>query len=92
MAAPDVVEAFGLEAANELAALAIDIGCAAPERITTATTKVSARMMGELRDALDRAGVDWRKLVRARLAAELERKTRIHGTPGNPPSGGRAQL
>jgi hypothetical protein len=68
-----VSDVFGQEAADRLAALAINIACAAPEHITTATTRVSARMMNELREAVEEAGIDWRALVRARIERQRER-------------------
>jgi hypothetical protein len=62
-----VTDTFGRPIADRLAALAIDVACAAPIRIETATTKVAARWLEELRAVLDDARIDWRALVAARF-------------------------
>jgi len=68
-----VSQVFGVEHADRLAALAIDIACAVPERIETGTTRVPARMIAELRGALEDAGIDWRKHVRERVERRKQR-------------------
>lgn len=70
-------QAFGREIADRLAALAIDIACDAPERLVAHDTKVQARLIQEARAVLEDAGVDWKKLVRSRIAREIETYERV---------------
>jgi hypothetical protein len=65
-------EAFGPEITDRLAKMAIDLLCAAPEVATTQMTRVPAALVREGREILDDAGIDWRGLVRGRVARERE--------------------
>ncbi len=76
MSVRTVSQVFGVDVADRLAALAIDLACAAPENPTTHMTRVPATLIQETREALEAAGVHWRKHVRSRIAAERERGAR----------------
>lgn len=67
-----VADAYGPEIADRLALLAIDLLCGAPETISTAMTRVPAALVSEGREILDDAGVDWRLLIRDRIARQAE--------------------
>ncbi len=67
MAAKTVSSVFGVAVADELAALAIDLVCAAPSREgQTHAAKIPWSLIRETRDALDRAGIEWKSITRAR--------------------------
>lgn len=72
-----VSDTFGLDIANELAAIAIDLLCDAPARITTSDTKIKASLVAEGREILDLAGIDWRTLVGNRVDLEREAAGRV---------------
>ncbi len=62
-----VSSVFGVVVADELAALAIDLACAAPSKDgTTFAAKVPWSMIRDTRNVLDRVGIDWKKLAEAR--------------------------
>lgn len=65
-------DVFGREAVDRLALLAIDLLCACPEKIATGTTRVPASLVEQGREILDDAGVDWRLLIRDRIARQAE--------------------
>jgi hypothetical protein len=44
--------------------VAIEIGCRAPQRISTYETRIPAAMVAEIREVLEEAGVDWRRIQR----------------------------
>jgi hypothetical protein len=73
-----VTGTFGRKAADRLAALLIDIACDAPERIETSTTRISARLIAEAREAMTDAGIDWRQLVRDEVARKAEARRRYY--------------
>jgi hypothetical protein len=69
---------FGLPVADRLAALAIDLACDAPESPSTHDTKVRSALIAETRAALEEAGIDWRSLVRRRVADEQQARAAVH--------------
>lgn len=69
-----VAEAFGPEIADELARWAIDALCAVPEKLQRPSTQIPASLITTGREVLDRAGVDWRALVRQQVAWARERE------------------
>lgn len=61
-----VAEAWGEEAANDLAMWAIDALMEPPTEIATFATRMPAHVIRRGREILDRAGYDWRAHKRAR--------------------------
>lgn len=57
-----------------LAAYAIDVAAAAPVRFGKHghTCYIPRALVKAIRAELDRAGIDWRAMVKARIAADLE--------------------
>lgn len=79
MSAPrKISQVFGVDVADRLAALAIDLACDPPEAIQTYRTRIRAALIEEARDALEAAGIDWRSLVRARVERDREARRRYH--------------
>lgn len=76
--ADTVSQTFGRRIADQLAALAIDLACDAPEKIATHDTKVRTALIQETRTVLAEAGIDWRALVRSRVAAESEARRSVY--------------
>lgn len=74
-----VTTEFGQEAADKLAALAIDVACDAPLRQAeyVSDTKIRWSLIDEIRAALDQAGIDWRELASNQQEAEQKARERV---------------
>lgn len=74
MATPTISSTFGTDAANELAAIAIDLLCSPPADIRTGSTLVSADEVRRGREIMERHDIHWRALKNDAARRARERR------------------